>query len=248
MRVLTELLELASPLAFGRASRVKQLALELAEALVLPETWQLEVAAMLSQLGLVALPHEVLEKQHQGQALSEAEAAMAARAPALTEQLLAHIPRLEGVREILAACGKPPEQRHPLAPPPGEKKQTLARSAQILRLAVDFDALEEQGHTPALILGTLRGRSERYDPQVLAALVRTQRASPAAQQIRELPVAALRVGMVLLDDLKLATGALMAARGFEVNESFVERARNFRPGAVREPIRVLVRATAATAP
>jgi len=64
-------------------------------------------------------------------------------------------------------------------------------------------------------------------------------------RVRELPISGLRVGMVVAEDLKMVNGALLVARGFEVTESFVERARNFRPGSVKEPVRVIVKTGAA---
>jgi hypothetical protein len=199
---------------------------------------------MFWQLGFISLPEEVLEKLNRGDRLSEAEAAMAARAPALSESLLAQIPRLDGVREILAACGKPPTRPHPLAAPLDESARCRAMAAQILRLAIDLDALEVQGVERDLVLNTLSGRAERYDPDVLASLLAKRGAGEPNKQIQELPDSALRVGMILFEDLQMVSGALMAARGFEINESFVERARNFRTGTLREPIKVIVGAGA----
>ncbi len=92
-------------------------------------------------------------------------------------------------------------------------------------------------------MDTMRGREERYDQSVLetfAALYGTS--TVGAEQIRELPLTQLKAGMVFTEDLRLTNGALLCARGYEVNQSFLERARNFRPGSVKEPIRVLVRA------
>ncbi len=48
--------------------------------------------------------------------------------------------------------------------------------------------------------------------------------------------------MVLAADVKMATGTLFVARGYEVTPAFLERVRNFRAGSVREPIKVLIRA------
>ncbi len=248
VRTLTDVLALTSPLAFGRATRLKQTSIELADQLQLPDRWQLEVAALFSQLGLIALTQEVLEKLHYGQPLNDVEQQMAARAPALTEQLLAHIPRLEGVREIIAGAAKGPERRDPLARPLDDKAKVRLKAAQILRVAIDLDALEAQGLDTAMVLDTLRGRAERYDGEVLNTLLAHRGSSAPMQSIRELPLSGLRSGMVLAEDLKLLNGALLVARGFEVTESFVEKARNFRPGSVKEPVRVIVKPTPPSQP
>jgi hypothetical protein len=56
VKVLTDILALVNPMAFGRASRLKRYARHIATYLDLPDVWQFEVAAMLSQVDCVALP------------------------------------------------------------------------------------------------------------------------------------------------------------------------------------------------
>lgn len=241
IKTLVDVLSLTSPLSFGRANRLKTRVSELATKLSLAEKWQLEVAALLSELGSITLPQEVLERVHNGSTLSEAEQKMVARVPDVTEQLLQNIPRLEPVRAMLTRAAKPGRHNGPLSDDPS--LHGIELGARILRVAVDFDALEVQGHAPALCIDTMRGREDRYDPTVLetfAALYGTS--TVGVEQIRELTLAALKSGMVFTEDLRLTNGALLCARGYEVNQSFLERARNFRPGSVKEPIRVLVRA------
>ena len=41
----------------------------------------------------------------------------------------------------------------------------------------------------------------------------------------------------------LYVGTLLVARGFEVTPGFLERVRNLKPGTVKEPVRVTIRAT-----
>ena len=55
IKALTEILSLTNPLAFGRASRLRQCMNALVAALGIPVNWHLEVAAMLSQIGCVLL-------------------------------------------------------------------------------------------------------------------------------------------------------------------------------------------------
>lgn len=237
VKALTDVLALASPASFGRATRIKQVAADLAAALDLRERWPVEVAAMLSQLGAVALPAETAEKLHHGRPLTPEEQRMVARAPAVAEQLLAHIPRLEPVREVLAAYAK----GAPPAPAGADpRRRAAARAAQVLLVASDYDALEAQGSSLGRAVDAMRGRPERYDREVLAALLTSRAAAVAAEQ-REVPLAALQPGMVFAEDVKLKSGALLVARGYEVTAGFLERARNFPEGSVREPLRITLR-------
>ena len=76
VKILTDVLSLVSPLAFGGASRVRGLARQMAQILGLQDVWMIEIAAMLSQLGCVAISEEAQAKQYRGEQLlpSEAEA------------------------------------------------------------------------------------------------------------------------------------------------------------------------------
>jgi hypothetical protein len=109
-------------------------------------------------------------------------------------------------------------------------------------VAADFDALEAQGLSSGVALTTLKGRADQYDPQVLSAFLSLFGERKGGDSIRDISVAALRIGMVLAADVKMATGTLFVARGYEVTAAFLERVRNFRPGSVREPLKVLIRA------
>ena len=73
VRVLTEVLGLVSPDAFGRATRVKACVQHLVGQLSLPDAWQYEVAAMLSQIGCITLPADTLAKTLGGQGLTALE-------------------------------------------------------------------------------------------------------------------------------------------------------------------------------
>ena len=236
---LVDVLALGSPAAFGRATRMKQTVGGLARDLQVEPTWQVEVAAMLSQLGFVTLPAETVEKVHDGRTLTDAEAAMVARVPEVTERLLAHIPRLEAVRAILAwwAGSAPAVDAFSQ-----EERAAVERGAHLLRLAADFDTLQAEGYTPAMAVDVLRGRGDLYESAAVAALAARHHTGQARARVRELPVAALEVGMVLAEDVRLTAGTLLAARGYEVTLGFVERARNYTPGMVRGPVRVILKA------
>ena len=242
IKALTDILALTSPLAFGRATRIKQLVTDLAVKLEVPAKWPIEVAAMLSQLGTITLPPETLEKVYYGHPLTSEEQKMVDRAPHVTEQLVLRIPRLELVAEMLAAYPKPRKQADADSDQPRRRQVDLG--AQLLRAALDFDGFDTQGNSAALALDTMRNRIDRYEPRVLDALAALRGAQGPRLGIREVHLAVLCVGMVLVDDVRTVTGTLLVARGFEVTPSFLERARNLKPGTVKEPLRVIMRTPA----
>ena len=231
IKTLTDVLSLVAPAAFGRATRIRQVVCELADALELRERWQVEVAAMLSQLGCITLPAATAERLYFGRPLSPEEQKQVERVPAMTEQLLGNIPRMEIVQDILASMVGPGRAASPTSASLSPAAAAVAaRGAAVLRVAVEFDALESAtGGSAELALGTLRGRGERYAPDVLQALFKCR---GLAEEVRELPLSRLRVGMILADDVRLRSGVLLVARGYEITLRFLERVQALPPSAM----------------
>src|SRR3990172_9524130 len=167
IKALTEILALASPASFGRVARIRDWVSGLSAKLGSPGFWQAEVAAMLSQLGCILLPPEVAEKASSGQSLSGQEQKMAGRVLEVTERMLSDIPRLEVVRGILAASGAAQPASSAAFPP--SEQALVQRGAQLLKVALDYDALESREGLDAL--RTMRA-TDGYDPAVPHALTR----------------------------------------------------------------------------
>jgi response regulator RpfG family c-di-GMP phosphodiesterase len=121
---LAEVLALAQPAAFGRVHRLRALANAIAAHIEDCDAWELDAAALLSQLGCVCLPLPLLEKVAAGAELAEAERAEYFRHPTLGAELVRNVPRLENVAEAI---------RHQLRDydgggPPHEGPATRSRS------------------------------------------------------------------------------------------------------------------------
>ncbi len=270
IKMLVDLLSLTHPAVFGRAMRVKHLVTELADKIGLNERWPAEVAAMLSQLGWVTLPPELAQKAYEDQPLSDDEKAMVARMPLVTEQLLGNIPRLEVVRGILARQQRAGrleneytgQQRQLIFH--GAQLLRVATDFDALEsrgtsAATAISALRDRGgYDPGLLdaVAALRGAEVPRTPdhgrvgdaprapetRAEGRTADTRTIDAPRDEVRELPLKALCVGMILAEDLKADTGTLLVARGDIITQSFIERSQHLRPGTVREPVRVLVRA------
>lgn len=238
IRTLTDVLALTHPGAFGRANRLKRHAVDLAKQIgVGQDLWQLEVAAMLSQIGCIVLPDETLEKVYQGGVPGEKERAMLERVPAVTEQLLGNIPRLEPVLAILGSQDKP--YRFDPA-----ELDVVHVGGPILKLVGDFDTLINQGNSAQLALDTLRSRSGRYDPALLDAFVAIRSATGQRRAIKEVSILALQVGMIFAEDVRAKTGALLVTRGHEVTPGLLERLYNLQDVRTLPPVKVVMAANA----
>jgi response regulator RpfG family c-di-GMP phosphodiesterase len=242
VQTLTEVMALSNPLAFGRATRLKQHVVTLMTAMKLPVQWQIEVGAMLSQIGAITLPPLTLEKVYHAAELSPEEAEMVKRSHGVAEKLLEHIPRLEGVTAII----REQDLRYDgVGGSGGRRGQEIPLGARILKIAGDFDALESAGLSAGQAADAMSHRLGWYDPQMLATFSGLQGA--ATDEVREIQARHVALGMVLARDVFSKSGVLLVARGFEVTPGLVERFRNQAPGTVREPICVTVNEPAAAA-
>lgn len=232
VEALAEVLALASPAAFGRGARLKDLAGRLAAAAGLDNSWEIEVAATLVQLGAVTLPQATAEKLYSGEVLAAAEETMVQRIPAVTRRLLAKIPRLDGILAILDGCQVTPE--------PGDYGQINATAvgARVLRIAMDYDELESRGATEAVALGGLASRGI-YDRQLLEAFAKVVGVGGRAPVVREISVAQLAEGMVIADDVRNLGGHLLVARGQTVTDQLIDRLTYMTGDAVRQPILIV---------
>jgi response regulator RpfG family c-di-GMP phosphodiesterase len=231
IKTLTEILAMTSPMVFGKATRVLQHVKALADEVGVTHRWALEVAAMLSQLGYIAVPEEVARKHFAGESLTSEEQSMVGRTSMVSESLLANIPRLEPVRAILAQSSSGTKGI--------DSGDGLVVEAAVLRIACDFDELESRGVSRQTTLETLRGRRGLYDTPILDAFMVLQGAAEKGQCVLEIPLRGLAEGMVLAEDMRTTQGVLLVARGFQVTAGFLERTRNFAKASVKEPLRVI---------
>jgi len=237
IKALTDVLALASPVAFGRATGVKRLAMELAARIECGEFWQLEAAAMLSHIGYLSLPVELVEKLYYGENLTPDEHTQADEVAKVAIRLLEHIPRLDPVLQILTALSWSDEQVARLG------DGTIGLATRILAMTLHYDALISRGHPVDVAVQTLRGRVARYGAALIEQFAHHVGASVTAREIRELPLRSLQPGMTLEHDLRTSKGTLLVPRGFEVTQTFLERIRNYDPDFLSVKVKVLAAAT-----
>jgi CheY-like chemotaxis protein len=231
IRALVDILAIVNPMAFGRGSRIKRLALDLAAAAGLPPSWELEAAGLLSQLGYVSLPIELVEKSFNGEALDADETLLLGEVPTLTQRLIARIPRLENVAAILTFARRASVRKEPLAP-------DIAASAAILMNVLEFDVLISKGESAETAIATLRARGGAKSAPLLAHLAALQGTAGSGPNLREIRLCEVLPGMILMDDLRTEQGTLLLSRGYEVSQSFVDRMRNFSPALLEERVRI----------
>lgn len=242
IEMMSRVLAITKPEAFGRASRLKKFVASVAEELKLPEAWEYETAAVLSQLGWITVPEETLNKHRSGAKLSrEEQQTLDSRFDAAAD-LVAECPKLDRVAEIVRRCGAPP------APPAAEDEAVdpIERGRALIDLAESYDELTAgQGITPLLAVERLAESSQADEHGLLAGL-RTQLESADDHVLVEVKVSELLDGMELAEDVVTTDGAMLVSQGQEVTLTLRQRLSNYcKTHSVKQPIHVLASRQAA---
>jgi FixJ family two-component response regulator len=248
IQVLTEVLSLVNPAAFGRALRVRRYIHQVATRMALASPWRFEVAAMMSQLGCVTLHPETIEAVYIGRPLPPDEQTRFDAHPGVAGDLLSKIPRLEPIAWMVA-------HQNDSAPPGGELASAatadMRLGANLLRSTLAFDDLVTKGLTQSEAASRLSAQHPDFDLrifQVLGALDGEKNKT----EIRSCDVDELiPFDMTLEEELRTKTGLLLVAKGQEVTSTLILKLKSFlEKGAIGRRVAIssnLNRATAATA-
>jgi response regulator RpfG family c-di-GMP phosphodiesterase len=238
VQMLIEILGMVSPAASSRAARLQRHVIELAAALSLPERWQWGLAALVSQIGCVALPKELLSKVEADQALSEEEKCLYESHPDVAGKLLAAIPRLEEVAAIVTAqfmvlnwAGQPEDVR---------QWDIRTVGQLLLRTCFEFDRLTARGASREAAVERLRASKLGFPQSVIKELLTLSHAS-MERIVREVRLKDLAIGMILDQDLVSPKGIRLVPTGQEVTRALIVRLTSIASGVgVAEPFRVRV--------
>jgi response regulator RpfG family c-di-GMP phosphodiesterase len=233
--VLSEILSLVNPLAFGRAQRIRRYVVHMAAKLDLANRWQFELAAMLSQIGSVTVPPEVMDKYCRMEPLTATETQILAEQSRVGYDLLARIPRLEAVAWMVAHQEAKWTQG-------AAKSGAAAIGAALLKVARDFDDQVARGADSEPTLAAMK-RNPDYNPDFVDALQEVH-VEESQRTLRLVSLAQLHPGMIMHDDVRSRNGLLLLAKGQEVTQSAIVRLKGFaQTVGIVEPLRVVTQWT-----
>ncbi len=239
IELLTEILAIINPTAFSRGTRARKFATQIAVALKLEDAWQVEIAAMLSQIGCLAIPEDTLHRACHGQTLDAKELKLIQGHPQKGFALIHRIPRLEPVAEIIAyqeklfnGAGIPADHLF---------GSQIPRGARILKVALDYDKLQQQGFPSNEALQEIERRQDWYDPEIVRALKAVLTDEKSQFDVRSLSVRELQPGMILDDDVVSLKRMMLVPKGQVITRSLRMHLLSFlESGMIADSINVRV--------
>jgi len=234
--VLSEVLSFSNPAAFGRAMRLHRVVQHVARKLDLKSTWQFEIAAMLSQLGCVTLPPELVSAAYAGERLAQEDQKRYETHPTVAWEMLSRIPRMEAIAQMIAAQHNPKPEIKAKTP---EEKREIEFGIQLLHAGLEVESHLSRGLSLVDAVRMLRASAKSIDLSILQTLDDLEPSIP--MQVRECDVTDLAVGMILAEDLRNSNGLLVVAKGQELTYRWIERLKeHWRRSIIGKRVRVSI--------
>lgn len=242
LKLLFDVLSMNDPAAAATATRLRDYVRRLTVEFQLPQRWQLEAAASLAPIGQIAVPPEVLAKKRSGEPLSVNEQAVIDRSPEVARNLIANIPRLSKVAEIVYLQDRGYDGSG--FPSDGPKGADIPFDARMLKLLKDLaEVTGGTGSPNAAAFFKLEQKAAQYDPKLFAKVRATLESTAPAEAPTEVdvPVAALRPGLLVISDVRLTNGHLILPAFTQLTAPQIERLRNLQKiFTFVEPIKVKI--------
>lgn len=218
IQVLTEVLSLVNPAAFGRAERARRYIHHIVTVMNLGNAWQYEVAAMMSQLGCVTLAPETIEAVYKGEKLMPAEQVQYDAHPSVAYGLLSKIPRLEPIAWMIEHQDRPVRKE--------DNQETEVRTgAEILRLVLAYERMIHKGTSRTEAAHLLARQNANFSPKFFDALVTLD---PNADEgvTRKCSIEDLAPGMIMQEEVRTTDGGLLVSKGQEVTPTVIFKLKN----------------------
>jgi CheY-like chemotaxis protein len=200
IKLLIEILEVASPFAFSKSMRLRDIVRKLSQSYSETLATKIELAALLSQIGLISLPSDVLEKIQKGNTLTPTEMKLYLLHPEISQKLLSNIPRLEDVSLAISLQNKKIKELNLQAS--GDISEDTLTIAKILNKAIEVDNFLE---------GKRKEEESRQELEIKELANKNKKIVQDFLRISE-----LQPGMILDLDVVDKNGVILLSKGQEV--------------------------------
>lgn len=246
VKALTDILASAEPVIFGTCLAISEQAAALASALKWHGIWNLQTAALLSRIGLLNLPPDLLLRKCAGLTLTRTEQRELNRVPEISNDLLYRFPALRPVARIILyqskhfdGSGFPSDNLSGLNIPHGSR---------VLKILIDAAELHESGLSMHMIFKEMRHRYGWYDSDLMDEIFSHYPRLVAIGRPQPIGIPCLleelRAGQILRSNIETNDGLLVLSPGYALTDTLVDRLRRYAlVTGIHEPIYVQEPAT-----
>ena len=234
VKTLIDVLALFSPEVFAQTTRLRDMAHQMAPFMENEPQWEIELAALLCQIGCVTVPREILDKHLHGETLNAAETEMINGIPETGRLLLGNIPRLERISEAIYYQQTPYQPLELNTAKNLQKK--VPRVSYLLNLLIAYDHYLMKLNDPVQAFQAIQKTSQLFDPELLLAfrdkvlkldeLIKSGRFKPSVEE-ESISIPELTVGQILSRNILDGDNRMVVARGTAISAVLRMRLVNY---------------------
>ncbi len=224
IQAMSEILSLASPEVFGRTARIKNHLRQIALAMDIDYTWQMESTVLLSQIGCISVSPDIMARKLSGGRLQADEHEQYMAHADAGADILSRIPRMEDVAHAI----RYQEQSYDGSDSPRDDiaGEDIPMTARILHVLLDFDTYVTSGASDVEALAHLGKSAQQYDPAVLEAL-KSVVSHNDDWEVVSLPLTKLEIDMQIASDIYTDSGTLLVSKGQTITAAVTRHLFNY---------------------
>jgi response regulator RpfG family c-di-GMP phosphodiesterase len=240
IQVMTDLLVLTKPQAFNRSLRVKEMAKKMLSHMKIEGAWQIEIAAMLSQIGCVTVPDSILNKVYKNLNLPHEDRVIYQLHTQTSSDIISKIPRMEHVSKIIAYQEK--YYNGTGFPNDGVKGKDIPLGSRMLRIAMDYDNLLQSNTSSENALNVIKERKGWYDENLLEVFEKSLKITENRKKfsMMDISLKELSEEMFLSEEIVTASGVILGGKNQKVTKTLIVTLQNYhKNGEIINKVSVL---------
>lgn len=159
----------SNPLLFTMSYRIKNRASQLAKTFGVKNLWMVDIAAILSLIGLMYLDERTFDNILKGNPVDKNDYKIYTQFAENGGKLVSKIPRLEDVGQMIALTNTD------LGIYVFDPENSVYAGAQIIQAAIQIEFNEAKGNASAYVLSMMMNNKQRYSIDVIQAMTAMQR-------------------------------------------------------------------------
>jgi len=240
IKLLVDILSILNPMAFSKTQRQLVVVKHIMQELNMDDTWQYEIAVMLSQIGSIILPQHVINLQYSSDKLIPEDIELLDGHPTIAKKLIENIPRLHDVAIMISLQNA---DLKTLIAPENNYRQNIILGSQLIRISNEIEKMLSHLMPSDQIINTLLSNPDKFNKKFVQALNNFKFQRDETLTIST-TVDRLDISMVTAENIVDKNGRILLARDHEINAATIEYLRSFakRVGII-EPFNVIKKKT-----
>jgi response regulator RpfG family c-di-GMP phosphodiesterase len=219
LKLLIDLISLSIPQSLNIGSQARAVARKIGVKTGDIELWELEVASLLSNIGLLLLPNDIIQKKAEGKDLSSSEAAVFHSHPELGANLLKNIPRFEKISDAILHMNNNYSSKNDV----NIANESIPIYSRILKISNDYIQYIQLNKTPLEAYEKMLEIYYQYDPKLLELLLSEVVGSENNRKIKQIQLMELKSGMVVAKDIVDERETVLFKKDKEITEPIIIR-------------------------